>query len=461
MPYVPPWIIPPGRGDLAIVRALLAIVDPHHDCSRWDRRRSITQWVRTERIRSVLRLDAPAFAEALHRAEEGGLVATSEVGRRHRFPAVTLRRPALAMFGLFAGPKRRRIDAEELADLGGHAPLVAVVASYVSATPLVEMIADELRRDVDDLWGEIRSAEDAGWLSAWPDHPAGPSVTLSSATARRLRLRLSDDGSMWLRAFQPDMTRCLDPVELHGSSVDRDTDLSDPRFSSSVMDSAPDPAARPPLDWAGDDEDAEMTLARTIAEDLAVSPIGKGVAARWRELDNPSRPDHARRLPAPRFLVGADRPWPVPAWIEHPHGSAPGDRPWLVPWTPADGPCPECSGRDLGPLAYCIVCDRAGSDRLIEELSAVVAPLVPDLATIKTEAEVDRNGFTPAEVAAMSREVRRVWGYTLPRVDRSRPNKVAEARRDRSTLPVKMQRARRRVTTVAGGDGGLKGGLGA
>lgn len=176
----------------------------------------------------------------------------------------------------------------------------------VIAAPLAwqspEAIAAALGWEVDATTDILADLDAAGWLSIW-ERDDGLTVTLSTLSAERLRVRLVEVGAAltprWWSIGDPEPTA---PKARHVCADDR----------AATLEFAVDPAPTP-----------EEALA--AAE---VAAHGRG----------------AKLPPRPTLLIGQGlTPWPGPA----------ADNP---------APCPACRDEPLDATAYCLRCDRWGLD---------------------------------------------------------------------------------------------------
>ena len=256
------------------------------------------------------------------------------------------------------------------------AQLAADLAAEGEVVALVEVLARRWGCDVDELWGELGSAEADGLLQRWPDHPMGPVATLSPWSAARLGLRVSADGTRFLRAGDRDPT---EPTA--GRAATAGEGQGDDQNEEHLVGERADPGALEGLDSLLLAELAEEAIrdgapaagpaprvvagapSRDAARDRAVALAGLV----GRVAAGPTgRPEP--KLPTPLYLLGTGAIWPIMAeGVSGPDGRS-------HPWTPVDGPCRVCRGGQLGRLALCLVCLRSGIDALLPPVEPWMLP---------------------------------------------------------------------------------------
>ena len=327
------------------------------DHQRRERAKGHATWRDPAALGQSLGLAKSTVRSEVDLAERLGLIDRKrlKVGQR-----VALTDLGWKLFGLDQVGPRSRIPAPTLdldQTLEPRPPLIQLLIDWRVAVPLVEELATHLGQDPEPLWDEVLGLETQGLVETWPDHPAGPAVMLSSLTADALGLRLSTDGTRWLRPGEPDPTS-IDP----DLGLVTETDWSQDQDLLGLLDQTPDPsllggpeaalaaeaAERQCLDlldqWTDPDPEAQAPVVLDHEPDLK---------DRWRAA---SQEQPTVFLPAPRLLLGQSLPWPVlvPGREQH--------------WHPGSGPCPGCREQFLGVRTYCLVCCRSGLDDLLAHL---------------------------------------------------------------------------------------------
>lgn len=200
------------------------------------------------------------------------------------------------------------------------------LASARFAVLLEVDVADSLGCGFTEACAIVGRLLAAGLLVEWPSFAPGPAVIVAGPAAELLGLelvegpprRFAEQRYRWVKAGARERPRQAAEAEL-------------PELDATRI---PDHRARDPL---------------------RATPLDEGLVdgTRWRD----------RRAPLPRILLGLSSPWPA-AWVQ---------------WSPSDGTrCPCCLGRNLSPIAYCLVCSRSGGERWLEPVAQAERPRRPD-----------------------------------------------------------------------------------
>lgn len=425
-----------------VVLALALAVNRRNDPRIWDGWTRADRWVHDRKLASMTRLRGVALDDALADAEVAGLVRLDvrDDGRR----LVNLRRAGVDLLGLDARHHRRSLPASVLESLDDlpHADLLRAVASFVSATPAVERVAAVAGRDVDSAWDDLGHAESLGLVQRWADHPTAPAVVLSPAVAARLLLRLSDDGSRYVEASSPDRQATIEPMTLcggHRVSIAANFRQADQDAPGILDDWADDGAAEAP-DVLSAVEQAAALIARHRSKADPANRLRE--LARIEAATGKLGPDDrreflavepveelAQRLPRPRHLLGSQVQWGGP-----------------YPAKNQDGECRGCSGKPLGVLGYCIVCDRWGFDMRAVELAYEVS---------QADQVLDAVADAPAP-AGLSERLARFWSKPTE----SSPDPKPSRKRTRKTRDLAASSFGRSFLANGPAVGPLKGGLG-
>ena len=318
------------------------------DQQRRDHAQGAASWRDTGLIGQALGISGYRLQAEIDRAERRGLVECRELVDGTRIALTDL---GAKLFGLGGPGSRLRPDpGSDSSDPDPRPALVQLLIRWRSATPLVQVLADHLGRDVEPVWDEILELQGLGWVETWPDHPAGPTVMLSSRAADQAGLRLSCDASRWLRPRDPDETS-IEPRRVDFVATDLDQNPGEP----GILETLPDPRG--------------LTGPEALQALEEADRLGREILDRWTDPDETSpvvldhRPDNRELwdlagsgrprifLPDPKVLLGERLPWPV--------------RP-----TPGE-PCRGCGSGPLSRSRYCLVCDRSGIDDLIQYLLTI------------------------------------------------------------------------------------------
>ncbi len=384
--------------DLFSPEARLGVVEALANQQRLNRRHGQAAWRAATEVGKVVNLRGVSLHVEVGRADSRGLIETKESGSK---TWIKLSELGESLFGL-DDPGRGEVsqatpdrgDRRPSAEPGPNEALVQLLIGWRTATALVEDLAKPSGRDVEEFWEEVLEAERAGVVETWADHPAGPTVMISSLTAERNGIRLSSDGTRWIGLDEPDPTSIDRPLTII-IETDCATDLDRPNY----LDSQPDPKALVGSKSLEAIEDAGRCCRRVEDawqdRDSGVGPevLTLDHEASFDELWTASERDEVVvKLPAPRLLIGLSLVWPV---------MTPGAVP-PRPWRPGDGLCPACFGRDLSRSSYCLVCCRSGLDDLIRRMS----PQAP--------ARIARSRLAPAKTLRTSKATNRRVGKDRP-----------------------------------------------
>ena len=326
----------PSRGS----RVAAALAERH----RRERPRGLSVWREPRELGRSLGLAPSEVRTEVEQAERLGLVDLADFGAG---PRVSLSDLGWKLFDLDdrrPGPRRSAAPRSRPED----PDLVTLLRTWRSAAPQAQDLADHLGRDVEEFWDEVLAAESRGEVETWPDHPAGPTVMLSSLAAGRLGLELSSDGTRWLRPRQDD------PTSIERSNHDvAETSLGLDPDRPGLLDDLADPCARTGPEELEARESAEAQADEIL--DRLTDPEGERVLVLDHEPTIEERWSNAGKpqvfLPAPHLILGQALQWPVRG---------------LEGQT-----CRGCRDRKLGRTDYCLLCDRSGVDDLIRYLLEV------------------------------------------------------------------------------------------